>query len=301
MIHLQRSYVLLVGLACAWLGTAPADAQTPAAGSADPSGAAAAPAGQDPQGALITQLALRFGASENDIRDLVERGADWSEIGFGLAVADRARRPLMDIMAQRDGGRSWRELAQVHGVRMDIVTSDVQGLAPLVRSAGVDAGAFPTVNPPAPNALGLQRQNTIGTPDHSSVIGTEPVPGTPNPAAGVPAPDPSGLGATGTGAGPVGTRTGAAGVGPGGTFPTGTSPAGTGTTPLGNTGIPGTTGNTGTATGTGPGGLPANTGTDLGTGLGNSGTPGLPGQAGTGGAGTGAASESAPGGAAGSR
>jgi hypothetical protein len=85
----------------------------------------------DPNGRL-GQMAQTYNVQEQDIRDLREKGWSWNEIGSALAVSKRSGKALPEVVADRDAGQSWPQIAEKNGFRF----SEVQGEAKKIAKDG---------------------------------------------------------------------------------------------------------------------------------------------------------------------
>lgn len=70
-----------------------------------------------PDDEAYRRLAERHGVSADELRRLErEEGMSWNEIGHALAVSERAKRPLEEILELRRSGADWREISRKYEV-----------------------------------------------------------------------------------------------------------------------------------------------------------------------------------------
>lgn len=121
---------------------------------------------RDTEGRL-NSMAQSYNVQEQDIRDLRDKGWSWNEIGSALAVSKRSGKPLPEVVADRDEGRSWPQIAEKNGFRFSEVSGEAKKIAKdgkrydkETRSA-VRAGGEPTT----PNVTPSGSHRGRGSPD----------------------------------------------------------------------------------------------------------------------------------------
>jgi hypothetical protein len=100
----------------------------------------AAPALAD-DAALAAQIAAEHNVAQAEVMELVNRKMGWGEVGYGVAIAQKAGVPLRRVIDLRMTGLSWPEVCKKFG----FTANDVEKRVSLIQQRGT--GAYKTRAP----------------------------------------------------------------------------------------------------------------------------------------------------------
>ena len=77
----------------------------------------------------LTDLSASYNVQQTDIQNLRDKGWSWNDIGSALAISKRSGQPLQELVAQKDSGMSWSQIADKNGFRLSEVQRESRQVA----------------------------------------------------------------------------------------------------------------------------------------------------------------------------
>jgi hypothetical protein len=77
----------------------------------------------------MTDLSASYNVQQTDIQSLRDKGWSWNDIGSALAISKRSGQPLQELVAQKDSGMSWSQIADKNGFRLSEVQRESRQVA----------------------------------------------------------------------------------------------------------------------------------------------------------------------------
>jgi hypothetical protein len=80
--------------------------------------------------ARVNALAWRYGVTDSQIQGMLDSGLDWGTVETALGIAQRAKRPVTEVLRLRDEGLPFAEVARRYGLDPeDAVRRDLEAEA----------------------------------------------------------------------------------------------------------------------------------------------------------------------------
>jgi hypothetical protein len=89
--------------------------------------------------ANMADLTASYSVQQSDIQNLRDKGWSWSDIGTALAVSKRSGQPLQELVAQKDSGMSWNQIADRNGFKLNEVQREAKQVAKDFKRADKEA------------------------------------------------------------------------------------------------------------------------------------------------------------------
>lgn len=77
---------------------------------------------EPPEERQAAKLAQRFGAKQEEVQALRDKGMGWGEIKHALAISRKADVPVSDVVKMRESGAGWGRIAQQYGFKLGEAT-----------------------------------------------------------------------------------------------------------------------------------------------------------------------------------
>jgi hypothetical protein len=77
----------------------------------------------------MTDLSASYNVQQSDVQNLRDKGWSWNDIGSALAISKRSGQPLQELVAQKDSGMSWSQIADKNGFRLSEVQRESRQVA----------------------------------------------------------------------------------------------------------------------------------------------------------------------------
>jgi hypothetical protein len=104
------------------------------------------------QSQAMADFAKRHHVTEGQVRSMRDSGFSWSDVGEALAISDKANIPNSDVVALREAGLPWDQIASRYGLRpgdMRKKADEIKAEAVKAESGQTDAGALAAAEQPA--------------------------------------------------------------------------------------------------------------------------------------------------------
>ena len=79
--------------------------------------------------ATMADLTASYNVQQSEIQNLRDKGWSWNDIGTALAISKRTSQPLQELVAQKDSGMSWNQIADKGGFRLNEVNNEAKQVA----------------------------------------------------------------------------------------------------------------------------------------------------------------------------
>jgi len=96
-------------------------------------------ASQNHRSASLSDLASSYNVQPSEIQNLRDKGWSWNDIGKALAISKRSGQPLQELVAQKDSGMSWSQIADKNGFKLNEINRESKTLAQDFKRADKDA------------------------------------------------------------------------------------------------------------------------------------------------------------------
>ncbi len=128
--------------------------------------------------ASLSDLASSYNVQPSEVQNLRDKGWSWNDVGKALAISKRSGQPLQELVAQKDSGMSWNQIADKNGFKLNEINRESKELAKDFKRADKEARTGQAVRG-AGEALPPDQEKPTGTMGP----GPQPGPETPgNPA-----------------------------------------------------------------------------------------------------------------------
>jgi len=124
--------------------------------------------------ASLSDLASSYSVQPSEIQNLRDKGWSWNDIGKALAISKRSGQPLQELVAQKDSGMSWNQIADKNGFKLTEINRESKQLAKDFRKADRDARAGQAIRGAGETAPSDQEQP-------SGAVSPNQEPGSPTP------------------------------------------------------------------------------------------------------------------------
>lgn len=89
--------------------------------------------------ASMADLTASYNVQQSEIQNLRDKGWSWNDIGTALAISKRSGQPLQELVAQKDSGMSWGQIADKNGFKLNEVNREAKQVARDFKRADRDA------------------------------------------------------------------------------------------------------------------------------------------------------------------
>lgn len=79
--------------------------------------------------ATMADLTASYNVQQSEIQNLRDKGWSWNDIGTALAISKRSGQPLQELVAQKDSGMSWSQVADKNGFKLNEVNREAKQVA----------------------------------------------------------------------------------------------------------------------------------------------------------------------------
>src|SRR5438270_869271 len=79
--------------------------------------------------ASMADLTASYNVQQSEIQNLRDKGWSWNDIGTALAISKRSGQPLQELVAQKDSGMSWSQIADKNGFKLNEVNRESKQVA----------------------------------------------------------------------------------------------------------------------------------------------------------------------------
>lgn len=79
--------------------------------------------------ATMADLTASYNVQQSEIQNLRDKGWSWNDIGTALAISKRSGQPLQELVAQKDSGMSWNQIADKNGFKLNEVNREAKQVA----------------------------------------------------------------------------------------------------------------------------------------------------------------------------
>jgi hypothetical protein len=77
----------------------------------------------------MADLTASYNVQQSEIQNLRDKGWSWNDIGTSLAISKRSGQPLQELVAQKDSGMSWHQIADKNGFKLNEVQKEGKQVA----------------------------------------------------------------------------------------------------------------------------------------------------------------------------
>lgn len=84
---------------------------------------------QDRKDATMADLTASYSVQQSEVQNLRDKGWSWNDVGTALAISKRSGQPLQELVAQKDSGMSWNQIADKNGFKLNEVNREAKQLA----------------------------------------------------------------------------------------------------------------------------------------------------------------------------
>src|SRR5438105_367255 len=79
--------------------------------------------------ASMADLTASYNVQQSEVQNLRDKGWSWNDIGSALAISKRSGQPLQELVAQKDSGMSWSQIADKNGFKINEVNREAKQVA----------------------------------------------------------------------------------------------------------------------------------------------------------------------------
>ena len=79
--------------------------------------------------ATMSDLTASYNVQQSEIQNLRDKGWSWNDIGTALAISKRSGQPLQELVAQKDSGMTWSQIADKNGFKLNEVNREAKQVA----------------------------------------------------------------------------------------------------------------------------------------------------------------------------
>ena len=88
--------------------------------------------------APMADLTASYNVQQSDIQSLRDKGWSWNDVGTALAISKRTGQAVQELVAQKDSGMEWNELAEKNGFKLSEIRGEPRQVAKDFRRADGD-------------------------------------------------------------------------------------------------------------------------------------------------------------------